>query len=91
MTDTNDGTHHRAASTGPAILGVQTALTPLQTTDDPLFVTLFLAGFGLVALFGGWRRYRTSRIVANTPTGPPLRSHCPDRQTYCPASRSRQR
>lgn len=59
---------HYATSSVRHATGVVSSVVPLQTTDDPLLVTLFLAGFGLVALFGGWHRYRTSRIVANTPT-----------------------
>lgn len=42
------------------------AWTPLTLADAPAYLVLFVIGLGLIYL--GFRRYRTSQLIANTPT-----------------------
>lgn len=59
-----------ALGDGAALATLDPALAPLQSDgdDNPFVLFLFLGGFGAMSLYGGWRRYRTSRLVADTPT-----------------------
>jgi hypothetical protein len=43
------------------------AVIVLQAVDDPLVVPV-LFGFGALLLYGGFRQYRTKKMIENTPT-----------------------
>lgn len=41
---------------------------PLQSDDNPFIMILFLSVFGIVAIYGGWKQYRTRQLIQDTPT-----------------------